>query len=96
MIVKTSLALAAVGALERVGYATFRGAKERGQKRSHVSKQESRLKRRRKRAARKAARMKHKAAGAKKRMQELTFSTFYVHTAAFKGVNGIGLCRKGL
>ena len=31
-VVKTSLALAAVGALERVGYATFRGAKERIQK----------------------------------------------------------------
>ena len=31
-VVKTSLALAAVGALERVGYATFRGAKERVKK----------------------------------------------------------------
>ena len=47
-------------------------------------------KRRRKRAARKAARMKHKAARAKRRMQELTFGTFNVRTAAFKGVNDIG------
>ena len=39
--------------------------------------------RRKKRAARKAAR-------AKRRMQELTFGTFNVRTAAFKGVNGIG------
>ena len=31
-IVKTSLALSTVGALERVGNATFRGAKERVQK----------------------------------------------------------------
>ena len=50
----------------------------------------ARKKRRRKRAARKAARMKHKAARAKRRMQELTFSTLNVRTAAFKGVNGIG------
>ena len=34
--------------------------------------------------------MKHKAARAKRRMQELTFGTFNVRTAAFKGVNGIG------
>ena len=39
---------------------------------------------------RKAARMKHKAARAKRRTQELTFGTFNVRTAAFKGVNGIG------
>ena len=31
-VVKTSLALTAVSALERVGYATFRGAKEHVQK----------------------------------------------------------------
>ena len=34
--------------------------------------------------------MKHKAARAKSRMQELTFGTFKVRTQAFKGVNGIG------
>ena len=34
--------------------------------------------------------MKPKAAWAKRRMQELTFGTFNVRTAAFKGVNGIG------
>ena len=34
--------------------------------------------------------MKYKAARAKRRMQELTFGTFNVRTAAFKGVNGIG------
>ena len=33
--------------------------------------------------------MKPKAAWAKRRMQELTFGTFNVRTAAFKGVNGI-------
>ena len=39
---------------------------------------------------RKAARMKHKAAMAKRRMQELTIGTFNVRTAAFKCINGIG------
>ena len=39
---------------------------------------------------RKAARMKHQAARAKRRMQELMFGTFNVRTADFKGVNGIG------
>ena len=39
---------------------------------------------------RKAARMKHQAARAMRRMQELTFGTFNVRTAAIKGVNGIG------
>ena len=34
--------------------------------------------------------MKYKAARAKRRIQELTFSTFNVRTAAFQGVNGIG------
>ena len=38
---------------------------------------------------RKAAHMKHQTARAKKRMQELTFGTFNVRTAAFKRVNGI-------
>ena len=38
----------------------------------------------------KATRMKHKAARATRRMQELTFGIFNVRTAAFKGVNGIG------
>ena len=39
---------------------------------------------------RKAVRMKHQAARARSRMQELTFGTFNVRKAAFKGVNGIG------
>ena len=39
---------------------------------------------------RKAACMKHQAAKAQSRMQELTFGTFNVRTAAFKGTNGIG------
>ena len=39
---------------------------------------------------RKAVRTKHQAARARCRMQELTFGTFNVRTAAFKGVNGIG------
>ena len=39
---------------------------------------------------RKAARIKHQAARARSRMQELMFGTFHVRIAAFKGVNGIG------
>ena len=39
---------------------------------------------------RKAARMKHQAARARSRLEELTFGTFYVRTAAVRGVNGIG------
>ena len=39
---------------------------------------------------RKASRMKHQAAKATSRMQEPTFGTFNVSTAAFNGVNGIG------
>ena len=39
---------------------------------------------------RKAAHMKHNAARVKRRTQKLTFGTFNVRTAAFKGVNGIG------
>ena len=38
----------------------------------------------------KAARMKHQAARARSRMQELTFGAFNVRRAAIKGVNGIG------
>ena len=34
--------------------------------------------------------MKHKAARARYRLGELTFGTFNVRTAAFKGVNGLG------
>ena len=40
---------------------------------------------------RKAARMKHKAARARLRLEELTFGTFDVRTAVVNGVNGIGL-----
>ena len=43
----------------------------------------------RKKRRRKAARMKYQAAKAKRRMQEQTFGTFNVRTAAVKGVNGI-------
>ena len=50
----------------------------------------ARKKRQRKQAMRKAARMKYQAARARSRVQELTFGTFNVSTAAFKGVNGIG------
>ena len=50
----------------------------------------ARKKRRGKRAMRKAARMKHQAARARRRLEELTFGTFNVRTAAVKGVNGIG------
>ena len=39
---------------------------------------------------RKAAHMKHQAARAKSRLEEFTFGTFNVRTAAVKGVNGIG------
>ena len=42
------------------------------------------------RAAFLVARMKHQAARAKSRLEELTFGTFNVRTAAVKGVNGIG------
>ena len=47
-------------------------------------------KRRGERAERKAARKKHKAARARSRLEELTFRTFNVRTAAANGVNGIG------
>ena len=50
----------------------------------------ARKKRRRKRAERKSARKKHKAARARSRLEELTFGTFDVRTAAVNGVNSIG------
>ena len=37
-----------------------------------------------------SARKKHKAAAARSRLEELTFGTFNVRTAAVNGVNGIG------
>ena len=43
-----------------------------------------------KRAERKSARKKHKAARARSRLEELTFDTFNVRTAAVNSVNGIG------
>ena len=49
-----------------------------------------RKKRRGKRAERKSARKKHKTAKARSWLEELTFSTFNVRTAAVNGVNGIG------
>ena len=39
---------------------------------------------------RKAARNKHQAAMARSRLEEFTFGTFNVRTAAVKGVNSIG------
>ena len=50
----------------------------------------ARKKRQGKRAERKSTRKKHKAARARSRLEELTFGTFDVHTAAVNGVNGIG------
>ena len=46
--------------------------------------------RRRKRAERMSARKKHKAVRARSRLEELTFGTFNVHTAAVNGVKSIG------
>ena len=46
-------------------------------------------KRRGKRAARKSVRKKHKFTRARSRLEELTFGTFNVRTAAINGVNGI-------
>ena len=50
----------------------------------------SRKKLRGKRAERNAARTKHKATRARSQLNELTFGTFSVRTAAVNGVNGIG------
>ena len=50
----------------------------------------ARKQRRRKWAERKAARMKHKAATARSRLEDLTLGTFNVRTAVVNGVNGIG------
>ena len=64
--------------------------------RKHVDKELSerrrafaRKKRREKRAERKAARMKHKAVRARSRLEEFTFGTFNVRTAAVNDVNDI-------
>ena len=50
----------------------------------------ARKRRRGKRAERKTARMKQKAARARSRLDELTFGSFNVRTAAVNSVNGIG------
>ena len=50
----------------------------------------ARKKRRGKRADRKSARKKHRATRARSRLEELTFGTFNVRTAAVNGVDGIG------
>ena len=50
----------------------------------------ARKERRGKRVERKSSRKKHKAARARSRLEELTFGTFGVRTAAVNGVNGIG------
>ena len=49
-----------------------------------------RKKRRGKRVERKSARNKYKAARARSRLEELTFGTFNVRTAAVNGANGMG------
>ena len=50
----------------------------------------ARKKRRGKQAERKAVRTKHKVARMRSRLDELTFGTFNVRTAAVNGINGIG------
>ena len=50
----------------------------------------ARKRRRGKRAERKTARMKQKAARARSRLDELTFGSFNVRTAAVNSVNSIG------
>ena len=50
----------------------------------------AREKRRGKRVERKSACKKHKTARARSRLEELTFGTFNVRTAAVNGVDGIG------
>ena len=50
----------------------------------------TRKKRRGKRAEKKSSRKKHKAARATSQLEELTFGTLNVRTAAVNGVNGIG------
>ena len=50
----------------------------------------ARKKRRGKRAEKESTRKKHKAAKARSRLEELTFGTLNVHTAAVNGVDGIG------
>ena len=50
----------------------------------------ARKKRRGKQAQRKSARKKHKATRARPRLEELTFCTFNVRTAAVNGVSGTG------
>ena len=67
--------------------------KNLGRKHPEVSEKRrvfARKKRRGMQAERKSARKKHKAARARPRMEELTFGTFNVRTAAVNGVNGIG------
>ena len=64
-----------------------------GRKHPELSKKRrvfARKKRRGKRGERKSARKIHKAARARSRLEELTFGTFNVRTAAVNGVNGIG------
>ena len=98
-----SLPVATVAAAAKLGHRRGKCGtrnEERIARRSHVSKKESRLKRGRglvgvphptcrKNQGKNLTRMKHKAARAKRRMQELTFGTVNVRTAAFKCVNDI-------
>ena len=69
------------------------GGKNPGKKHLELSKIQrvlARKKRRGKRAERKSARKKHKAVGARSRLEELTFGLFNVRTAAVNGVDCIG------
>ena len=81
----------------RGGIATPNTSEERRQEpgRKHLELSErrrafARKQRRGKRTERKSARKKHKVARARSRLEELTFGTFNVRTAAVNGVNGIG------
>ena len=70
-----------------------KGGKNLGRKHLELSERRrafARKKRRGKRAKRKSVRKKHKAARARSRLEELTFGTFNVRTAAVNGVNDIG------
>ena len=59
---------------------------ELSERRREIARKEQRGKR----AERNAASIKHKAAKARSRLEQLTFGTFNIRTAAVNGVNGIG------
>ena len=78
-----------------VPYSTCRKNEGKNLGRKHLELSEkrrvfARKKRQGKWAERKSARKKHKAARARSRVEELTFGTFNVRTAAVNGINGTG------